>query len=30
MPKFSGKLTPVEIEDLARFVVAQKATPPPR
>ncbi len=24
MPKFSGKLTPAEIEDLARFVIAQK------
>ncbi|HTB60802.1 MAG TPA: c-type cytochrome [Polyangia bacterium] len=24
MPKFSGKLTPAEIEDMARFVIAQK------
>lgn len=24
MPKFAGKLTPVEIEEMARFVVAQK------
>ncbi len=24
MPKFSGKLTPFEIEDMARFVIAQK------
>ncbi|HEX3902995.1 MAG TPA: cytochrome b N-terminal domain-containing protein [Polyangia bacterium] len=30
MPKFAGKLTPAEIEDLARFVVAQKGTQPPR
>jgi mono/diheme cytochrome c family protein len=25
MPKFAGKLTPAEIEDLARFVLAQKS-----
>jgi ubiquinol-cytochrome c reductase cytochrome b subunit len=25
MPKFAGKLTPAEIEDLARFVIAQKS-----
>ena len=25
MPKFAGKLTPAEIEDMARFVLAQKA-----
>jgi ubiquinol-cytochrome c reductase cytochrome b subunit len=24
MPKFAGKLTPAEIEDMARFVIAQK------
>jgi ubiquinol-cytochrome c reductase cytochrome b subunit len=27
MPKFDGKLTPAEIDDLARFVVAQKTAP---
>jgi len=27
MPKFAGKLTPAEIEDMARFVMAQKAGP---
>ena len=27
MPKFADKLTPSEIEDLARFVVAQRTTP---
>ncbi|HEY4392535.1 MAG TPA: cytochrome b N-terminal domain-containing protein [Polyangia bacterium] len=27
MPKFAGKLTPAEIEDLARFVIAQKNGP---
>jgi ubiquinol-cytochrome c reductase cytochrome b subunit len=27
MPKFSGKLTPSEIEDLAHFVLAQKTAP---
>jgi mono/diheme cytochrome c family protein len=26
MPKFSGKLTPAEIEDMARFVIAQKTS----
>jgi len=25
MPKFAGKLTPAEIEDMARFVIAQKS-----
>ena len=27
MPKFTGKLTATEIEDLARFVLAQKTAP---
>jgi mono/diheme cytochrome c family protein len=27
MPKFAGKLTPAEIEDMARFVIAQKTGP---
>jgi mono/diheme cytochrome c family protein len=27
MPKFEAKLTPAEIDDLARFVIAQKTAP---